>query len=107
MAGFRFNPRPEVSWPVEVNVPGADGVEKQSFTARFVVLPASERRALAEDPQEALARIWIGWDDILDTQGKPIRFSEAARAQLLEYDYIVLALSQAYARATAGIERKN
>lgn len=107
MARFRFNPRPETTAQVSVNVPVEAGVEPMSFTARLLVLPETERREIADDPVAALRRVWLGWDGIEDPDGRPIPFSETARDELLEYDYIVLGLSQAYARATAGIEKKN
>jgi hypothetical protein len=47
MTAFRFTPRP-VTWAtVKVNAPGEDGIEVQSFRAKFLILPEEERQALA------------------------------------------------------------
>jgi len=107
MSGFQFNPRPEVTTKVDVKTPTVNGLETQSFEARFLVLPSEERKALMEDPKEALQVIWLGWDGIQDIDKKPIPFSERVRRDFLEYDYIVMAVSQAYSRVTMGIEAKN
>lgn len=107
MTAFRFNPRP-VTWvTVKVNAPGEDGIEPQSFRAKFLILPEEERQAIADDPREAMRKVWLGWEGIEDIDGKPVPFSEKAREQLMGYHYITLGLATAYQRATAGIETKN
>ena len=107
MTTFRFNPKPETTATVRVNVPVEEGVAEQTFKARFLVLPQSEREAMADDPKAALRRIWLGWEGIEDCDGRSIPFSDEMRDELLEYDYVYWALAQAYQRATAGIEAKN
>ena len=107
MSTFRFNPRP-VTWvTVKVNAPAEDGIEVQSFRAKFLILPEAERQAIADDPREALRQVWLGWEGIEDIDGKPVPFSEKAREQLMGYSYITLGVAEAYRRATAGIETKN
>jgi len=107
MTAFRFNPRP-VTWAtVKVNAPGEDGIEVQSFRAKFLILPEEEREALACNPREAMRKVWLDWEGITDIDGQPVPFSEKAREQLMGYSYIALGLAGAYQRATAGIETKN
>ena len=114
MAKFAFNPRPVVTWPVHVNVPQEEGgIVEQVFTAKFLILPRSEREANAlevehNDAAPAVAKFWIGWgEDLIDLDGKPIPFSEEIRDELLQADYLLFAVNQAYVRCCAGIERKN
>jgi hypothetical protein len=107
MSTFRINPRPATWATVKVNAPGEDGIERQSFRARFLILPEEERQALAETPREAMRQVWLDWDGITDIDGKPVPFSETAREQLMGYSYITLGVAEAYQRATAGIETKN
>lgn len=108
MTAFRFNPRPTVWANVKLHVPTEAGFEEQTFRARFLILPLAERQAMAEDgARDALGQVWLDWDGIVDADGRPIPFSEALRAEFLEFDYIEFGLSQAYARAAMGIEAKN
>lgn len=107
MTSFRFNPRPTTWVTVRLTVPTADGLQTQTFRAQFLILPAKERQALASDPRAALAKIWLGWEDIVDAEGTPVPFSETARDQLMDYDYVTFGVAAAYERATAGIETKN
>lgn len=107
MTSFRFNPRPTTWITVRLTVPSDDGLQQQSFRAQFLILPAKERQAIADDPRAALRKIWLGWENIVDVEGTPVPFSETARDQLMEYDYVTIGVASAYERATAGIETKN
>lgn len=107
MTKFRFNPRPTTWVTVRINAPTDTGMAAQTFRARFLILPASERQAIADDARAALRKIWLGWEDIVDTDGQPVPFSETARDQLMDYDYVTIGVAAAYERATAGIETKN
>lgn len=107
MSTFRFNPRP-VTWAtVKVNAPGEEGIETQTFRAKFLILPEEERQALADNPREAMRKVWLDWEGITDIDDQPVPFSDTARDQLMGYNYIALGLAAAYQRATAGIETKN
>lgn len=107
MTTFRFNPRPMTWVTVKVNTPAEEGLDPQTFRAKFLILPEEERQAIAGDPRAALRTVWLGWEGIEDVDGKPVPFSEKAREQLMGYGYITLGLANAYHRATAGIETKN
>ncbi|MBE0455634.1 hypothetical protein [Roseovarius autotrophicus] len=108
MSQFRFNPAPTVWAKVRLSVPTETGFESQDFRAKFLILPQSERQAMAEHGlKAALARIWLDWDEVADLDGKPLPFSAALRDELLEFDYVEMGVGEAYARAAMGIETKN
>lgn len=108
MTGFCFNPAPTVWTTVKLSVPTESGFESQSFRARFLILPQSEREAIARDGgKAAMERVWTGWEEIADVDGKAIPFSEAMRSEFLEFDYVLTALASAYAKASMGLETKN
>jgi hypothetical protein len=107
MAKFTFTREPVVDWPVTVQVPTQRGVEAQTFTARFRILPMADRQEIG-DIKALMARAWVGWGaDLLDADGAPLAFSDGVRDELMGYDYIVTAVSRAYARACMGVEEKN
>ena len=108
MSTFRFNPRPTTWVTVRLNVPTEDGPQVQTFRARFLILPQEERNRLgALDGKAGLEQVWLDWQDIADIDGKPIPYSDALRAELLEFDYVMMGVADAYARAMMGIEAKN
>lgn len=107
MTAFRFNPRPTTWVTVKVNAPAEEGLQPQTFRAKFLILPEEERKAIADDPRAAMRKVWLDWEGIEDIDGTPVPFSENAREQLMGYGYITLGLANAYQRATAGIETKN
>ena len=109
MSGPKFvflgqDARREFEATVSVNVPG---VGRQQFTAKFLDLPQSKLDALAlmkgDGETDALMReVLTGWSGIEDEDGKPIPFTPAHVAAVLDFAYVRAALYDAYFNAAAG-----
>ncbi len=96
----------EFNWPVTVDVPGE---EEQTFTARFVELSQDELDKIFEQSRSddvLINRVLIGWgEDVLDSQGKPVKFSTAARDAMVARPFLRSAIAQAYVKAILGQDR--
>lgn len=96
-------------WPVTVEVPIDGGrFEKQTFDAIFKKMSRSAFNDLLDKGDEALVDgILEGWDGIKDEEGKDIPFSQKAKKELLDDNYVMKALIQAYADSIVGAQAKN
>lgn len=107
---FVLNESRVVEWPVDVSVPVDGGrVEVQRFTARFVLLPDSEVRALAEadaDGKALLRRVLAGAEGVSVEGGTVLDFGEL-RERLLEVTAVRRDATRAYFRCLHGIAEKN
>lgn len=97
---FRLIDDPEFLADVPVPMPGADGSwQVQMLRTRFRLLPRSQIAALEGDrvgEADILDRAVVGFEDVVDAAGQPL---EGARARLLEYAHVRLALLRHYAAA--------
>ena len=92
--------RREFETTVLVNVPG---VGRQQFTAKFVDLPQSKIEVLdGGDAGSLMQEALVGWSGIEDKEGKPIPFTPAHIAAVLDFAYVKSALYDAYFDAVAG-----
>lgn len=108
MTTFRFNPRPETWVNVSLKVPTERGIEVQNFRAKFLIPPLKEREEIFALGDTAwIGKVWLDWEGIADVDGKPIPFSAALRDELVEFEYILFAISEAFSKAMVGIEAKN
>lgn len=117
---FRLAPVASFWRTVTVNVPdaaSADAFDRQSFRARFRVLTPDEGRdfdarrrrmsadELAADPHALLREIVIGWDDVLDGEGRPLAFGAGALTEMLALPWVAPALLDAWRAGLAGEPR--
>ena len=103
----------EVTWPVKVQVPTDGGAhQEQVFTARFKIIDTDEEEQAVERGRRSnralINKALVGWgDDVAGPDGKPLKFSEDARAALIKIPYVATALVLAYYEAAAGAPAKN
>ena len=105
---------------VVVNVPStetADALDRQEFVMRFRVLTDAEAKAfdrerkamaaedLAADPYALLRTVAIGWDGVVDGNGRAVPFSSEALAAMLELSWTPGPMLQAYYDGMAGRPR--
>lgn len=90
------------------------GSKQMKFRAQFAELTTDEIRAItdeADDEGEAtealLKRVFIGFEDVTDEEGKKVDFSDSVRDMLINRPYIRVALVQSYMRALSGNETKD
>jgi len=100
----------KVKWPVSVSIPQDGGTVKiHKFTAEFELPTQKEHDELLRAGEDLQARVFVGGEDLQDTNGEPAEYSEALKAELLETSYIRAALNGAFYEAFYGrkAERKN
>ena len=115
------------TWPVSIRLPANGGKrEKQTFEAEFKRLPQSrineiqlqvQQRMKAADrgedtgegitDQSIADEVLIGWDGIVDSDGEPVPFSKAAKAQLLDVPMMAGAIIEAFFASLVEAKRKN
>jgi hypothetical protein len=91
-----------VRWPVRVHVPGQD--EPSEFTAIFN-LPDTNRISAAVGDNadvEILKEAWVGWDEIVDGNGRPIVFKTKDRDNLLAATFVRRAVGKALLECLVG-----
>lgn len=101
-------------WPVKVSRPSKDKpgeFDEFTFTAHFLAMPREKAEAYTKeltadlsrpateqklDSDELLLRVLVGWDEVNDMDGKPLPFSEEARAKMLRFAWNRLGLYAAW-----------
>ncbi|MGE0256913.1 MAG: hypothetical protein AB7N54_19990 [Alphaproteobacteria bacterium] len=108
---FRFEPKPEVLWPVTIGVPADKGLTTpHTVHVRYRVLPQEEIDEALRQPDDAamLAAVVTGWgDDVLDENGVPVPFTAEALKSACRWSYVRVALVDGFFRAQAGARTKN
>lgn len=115
----------EYDWPVTVRVPNAGVVEEHQFTARFRHLDLDQVRGMIDEimaaqskpDQQAINAVvdgaqlqieqamvyLVGWgDDLTDTDGQPIPYSDDVKRKLLGVRIIREALVKAWQASQSG-----
>lgn len=96
----------EADWPVVVSVPQDGGVVKEeTFTVRFRLLGDEDKKAAEEQDdtaRETLRRAMVGLG-----KGEERELTDALKEQLLEPDFVRVALARAYGKFCTGIAAKN
>lgn len=98
----------DFEFPVEIEVPTADGHKIESFTGRFRRLPMDEVTSLfagqgSSTDREIADRVLVGWgQDVVDEAGQPVPVGEAERQALLSIVEVCRAVAIAYAAALLG-----
>lgn len=103
------------SWPVTVEFPIDGGrFEKQSFDAVFKRLPQQRIREIWDliqagdlNDDELCGEVLMGWKGIQDAKGEEVRFSEKAKADLLNVPLVAAAVVTAWLESLAKGKRKN
>ena len=111
---FKIDLSDDYSWPVAVSLPMEGGkTEKATFDARFKRISQTRVREIRDSIQastitdQAIAdEVLVGWDGI-QSDGDPVRYSESAKAQLLDIPGVAYALVMAFLESLAGAKRKN
>jgi len=110
-------------WPVRITL-ATDGGKRtvETLDVNFRRLPQSRITDLVKqaraaelgrdddvvlDDREAAREIIAGWDGVVDDAGKPIPFSEAALAQLLEIPTVAGQIVTAWFESLKEGKRKN
>lgn len=125
---FKFAPKNEVLWPVEIRAPrgdGSGGVQVFKIRVLFRLLSRTDARTLevcgrkaysgtveeedaARAEAERLLRAHIvGWEDVHDEQDAPLPFSDEALTAMLNVPYIERAIVSALLQASLGAPAKN
>lgn len=97
---------------VEFQQPNLEsGYDKGSFMCTYVVLSSEEAPTAVQEltAKEFGKRVMVGFDEVVDGEGKSVSFSEAARDELLDEPVIAVAVRDTYFAAVAGgqVKRKN
>ncbi len=109
---FKLVPNPTFTCPVRLSVPGTDQAVPVNITFKHqtareldVWLKASRER---ENDADFLGDVILGWTGVAGADDKPVEYSKAALAQLLDaYPSAGLELLLAYRRQLADARAKN
>ena len=110
-------------WPVRITL-ATDGGKRtvETLDVNFRRLPQSRITELVQqaraaergldvdsalDDRDAAREIIAGWDGVVDDAGKPVPYSEAALAQLLEIPTVAGQIVQAWFESLKEGKRKN
>jgi len=89
------------TWPVTVYSPSDGEWTKGEFVATFRLVSMDEIEAALSSEDESTLRdlvcgALVGWDGIADADGRPLPFSDAAKARLVQIPHVVRALIAAF-----------
>lgn len=113
---FKIAQDPSYEWPVNVFIPRDGGkFVKGTFTAEFKALPQDEIDSILRDARDGVTdadfcvQSLVGWKGVQDEDGSELRFSEEAKAKLLNIPYARHALVTAFFESISGgaARRKN
>jgi hypothetical protein len=111
MNTFVVTKNPTFTTDVEVYEPTADGHEKKVLRTAFRVLANADATGFDtstyEGTQAYLQAIVIGFENLVDEDGKEMACSDALRNDLMDMPYIQNALVTAYTKALLGAKRGN
>ncbi len=97
---FKIDENPSFTRNVKVNVPKGDGHEQQTFKATFNVVDDEVVDGVAlndaANVKAALREMLAGMEDLVNTAGEAIPYSEEIREHMLKRPYVRLALIAAY-----------
>ena len=102
-------------WPVNVEEPSDGGTfETTTFDAVFKRLPQTRIREIWDliqagelNDDELCAEVLTGWKGSQDAKGEEVRFSEKAKADLLNVPLVAAAVVTAWLESLAKGKRKN
>ena len=110
---IRLQPNPQFRFKVDLSVPGSEEPARFTLIGRHqgqAALNAWAERAKDMQGQDAkfLAGVIIGWEGVLDDDGKAVPFDELALAALIDaYPGSGLAMFTAYVRELSASRTKN
>lgn len=106
---FKVVAEPQFVHTVKVRVPVDGGHEDQSFKARFRVVDMDEIAKIetTEGRRAAVKRIVISMEELVDSEGNPVSYSDALRDQLVQQPYVEIALYRTYLEAVTGAKTGN
>jgi hypothetical protein len=122
---FKLSQKPTYEWPVPLVIPTDNGKRiKSNFDAEFRRLTQTrinelvrdarqfERGRLYDEETEAMDQstareILAGWSGIVDDEGEPVPYSEAALNQLLEIPTVAAQIVRAWFESIDIAKRKN
>jgi len=114
-------------WPVKIQLPTVDGPQEQELICLFEVLSEDDLKpfigmnlsailaAQSEDTTndqtdpltKLLERVWVGAPNLLDEDGKPVKWSKSVRKQLLKHRFVRTPVYQEYFACIEGRAAKN
>lgn len=110
---FKIDQEPSYEWPVNVFIPRNGGkFVKSTFIGEFKALPQSEIDSILRDVREGAddadfcAESLIGWSGVQDADGSELRFSDEAKAKLLNIPYARHAVVTAFFESISGAARR-
>ncbi len=108
---FKISKKTTFTWPVTVQVPQDGGVFKPyEFIAEFKMQTQSEIDALLElskaNDKDMLKAVLVGWDQVQDSDGNPLPFSEESLSTLTDITYVRTGLVKSFFEAVSGNKAK-
>jgi len=101
---FVLDPAPEFAWPVTVRLPEGGGHSTHTLTARFRLLPESQRDRLAKEGGDAavMRAALVALDGVKGPDGKPFPNTPEALEAALDHLPLRQGLVEAYVAAAFG-----
>ena len=109
---FKVIKNPTFTAKVNVSVPTEGGQISSSFTGRFKAISVTEAEKFnllsGDGTTEYLRAIFIGWgEDLVDEDGQPIAFCDAARDELIDIPFVRVGILNSFNAAMMGAKRGN
>ena len=99
------------SWPVEVKTPSETNIgefDTSKFIGKFKRLSRSELNSFEEDSEfTALEKVLVGWEDLTEEDGTPIKFSKAELKNFSEDTDFVAGVLDAFKKFYANAQVGN
>ena len=105
---FKIAAKRSISWPVHVDTPiDGGGTKKSRFMGQFDVLSQDEQDDVvngrhASGKTDLLDVALTGWSSLKAEDGSDVSYSDEAKAELLNLQYVRVALFRAYGQIQAG-----
>jgi hypothetical protein len=112
---FTVSTKNSFSWPVSFRIPtDGGGYETADFDAEFKRITQSKIEELFNklsegtiNDRQVADEVLIGWKGVQDDSGKPLNFTDATKARLLDVAGLAGVLVMAYTDALRGAREKN
>ena len=99
------------SWPVEIKTPSETKIgefDTTSFTGKFIRLSRSELDGFESASEyDALKKVLVGWTDVNEEDGTPIKFSKAELKNFSEDTDFVAGVLDAFKKFYANAQVGN
>lgn len=101
----------QVKWPVVVNVPQDGGsYKKHTFDAKFQIFGQAKIDEILQkfrnDDHDMIVEILAGWENVQDSDGNNLEYSDANKTALIDIPYVRTAIVKAYFECVGGAGAK-